>query len=545
MIYCTKENYYELRFGDVGMLKNKVLGLEENGLGLINKIITLFTILLLTVFPLIYHDFYFDILVVKYQFFYISILLMTSLIIISIFYLLMKTGKKHKRELLSEIFESYFYKLNITDLAMIAFVTISLVSTLFSYYKYESFWGNEGRYSGLFLIIIYGVTYFIISRGTNYSKILINLFICSSMLVCMLGILDYFRLDLLGFKKNILEEQYDMFTSTIGNINTYTAYLSLVIGITTVLFTKAKTIKSAIWYYVSMIISFFAILMGLSDNAYLALGALFAFLPLNLFKDRQGLKRYLVSLTSFFYVIYILSVINNRMLDWVIKMSGILENISSFSGFNFILIFLTLICLLIYIYDYFRKEDYGYGKKLQIIWAACLVVVSAIIVIVLLDANVVGNQSRYGALDNYLIFNDDWGTHRGYIWRIGFESYSKLPFIHKLFGHGPDTFGLMASLGRYTEMTTKYNEYFDSAHNEYLQYLFTIGPIGLLSYITFLISFCVNMIKGSKKDPYIMALLYAVICYSIQAVVNISLPISTPVFIVLIAIGMSGIRKQN
>lgn len=143
-----------------------------------------------------------------------------------------------------------------------------------------------------------------------------------------------------------------------------------------------------------------------------------------------------------------------------------------------------------------------------------------------------------------MVFNDEWGTHRGYIWKIGLECYGKQPLIHKIFGYGPDTFGVMIlSSGRYAESLAKYNEYFDSAHNEYLQYFITMGPFGLASYVLILVGAGIQMVKNAIKDSYVMAILFAMICYAVQAVVNISIPITTPVFIVLIAVGVAGSRN--
>ncbi|MFR3752802.1 MAG: hypothetical protein ACLTW9_11920 [Enterocloster sp.] len=62
---------------------------------------------------------------------------------------------------------------------------------------------------------------------------------------------------------------------------------------------------------------------------------------------------------------------------------------------------------------------------------------------ILYDANIKGNGDQYGSLKTYLVINDDWGTRRGYIWRIWNESYRKFPLIHKIFGYGPDTFGII------------------------------------------------------------------------------------------------------
>ena len=61
----------------------------------------------------------------------------------------------------------------------------------------------------------------------------------------------------------------------------------------------------------------------------------------------------------------------------------------------------------------------------------------------------------------------------GYIWRIGIECYMKYSPLRKLFGSGPDTFGIVTQ-SYYREMIERYYEIFDSAHNEYLQYLITI-----------------------------------------------------------------------
>ncbi|WP_313151754.1 O-antigen ligase family protein [Lacrimispora sp.] len=511
--------------------------LQKNKLMTIGNIIAFFTVLLLTIFPLYYHNYYFDILVVKYKLFYMTVILMA--IILLLIFIINRNGDMRK-----QIKAIYYSKFNLADKGMISFCIIAIISTLQSSYKFESLWGNEGRYSGLFLLLIYGLAFFIISKGIHYSKWLIELFLFSSMLVCVFGITDYFMLDILGFKKNIDANQYNMFASTIGNINTYTAYVGMVMGVSTVLFVSAKTLPKIIWYFACMIISFFAIIMGLSDNAYLAIGALFAFLPLWLFKNRIGVKRYIFVLTTFIYVIYTIDFVNKIIPSHVLQMGGILEKLSGYSRLEYIVIVATIICCIVYLFDFISKGKCEYGIKLQIAWAILLVVLFMGGLYVLYDANIVGSEERYGALGNYLVFNDEWGTHRGYIWRMGLECYEKQPLIHKLFGYGPDTFGIMAmSSGRYSEMTTKYNEYFDSAHNEYLQYFITMGPFGLISYILFLVGSGIRMIKSAIKDSYVMAVFFAMICYAVQAVVNISLPITTPVFIVLIAVGLAGCRN--
>ena len=147
----------------------------------------------------------------------------------------------------------------------------------------------------------------------------------------------------------------------------------------------------------------------------------------------------------------------------------------------------------------------------------------------------------------YLKFDDSWGTFRGYIWRACIEEYNKLSFIHKICGTGPDTFGIymVKDMVRQNDMFTVTGQIFDSAHNEYLQYLFTIGPIGLAAYLTALLSTVYALIKNGLDNKYMVAIAMLIMCYMSQAVVNINLPISTPIFWAFLMIAKAMLRKEN
>lgn len=499
-----------------------------------NNIVSLmYVCIILCVFPLVFHNYYFDILIFKYNFYYKVTLIYISIIVINnIIYLLNKKNK------------ITFKNLSVSEISILFFVLIAIISTLQSDFVYESFWGNEGRYAGCFTLLLYGISALFIIRYLNFKNWILNLFLFSGVLACCFGITDYFKLDILGFKVNIESTQYNMFMSTIGNINTYTAYVAMVMGVSAVLFMDSDRLWNAILYYICMVISFLAMVMGLSDNAYLAIGAMFAFLPLWIFRDRKGIKRYIISLTTFIYVIAFVAFINKIMPNHVLQMGGILEFLLYFKKSGIIVISATIICIIVCIYDFSNKESSIYNNKIRLTWLIFLLFILGSTAFVLFDCNINMNKERYGKLANYLSLNDEWGTHRGYVWRIGIECYNKLPVIHKIFGYGPDTFGLLV-LHKSAEMKARYNEYFDSAHNEYLQYILTIGPLGLLSYLIFLIASCKQMIKRGIDNPYIIAILFAVICYSAQAVVNISLPIVTPLLFVFIAVGLTGSRKLD
>ena len=87
--------------------------------------------------------------------------------------------------------------------------------------------------------------------------------------MCLFGITDFFDMDLLNFKTEISEKQRFLFCSTIGNINTYTSCVAMVMAFAGVMFASVKDKKRVIGYGICTIISFIALILGESDNAYL------------------------------------------------------------------------------------------------------------------------------------------------------------------------------------------------------------------------------------------------------------------------------------
>lgn len=79
--------------------------------------------------------------------------------------------------------------------------------------------------------------------------------------------------------------------------------MAALLAISMILFTQEKNQKRMFWYYGNMILTSFALIMGSSDNAYLSLAAIFGLAPLWLFQTKTGLRRYVISLATFFTVI--------------------------------------------------------------------------------------------------------------------------------------------------------------------------------------------------------------------------------------------------
>lgn len=511
-------------------------------------IIAVFTFMVLCIFPLYYHNYYYDILKTKYKFYWISVVVTAVLCLLVAFVFLFVDRMEYDSSNTKRFFRSFrvesLKKQPAAYKFLVLFLILAVLSTLLSDYRFESFWGNEGRFSGLFLILLYALSVFLVGKLGRIKKWHLDLFLLFGVLVCLFGITDYFRMDILGWKANVKQGEADSFTSTLGNINTYTAYVALVMGVACGFFVTEKNVLRNIFYYAVLLISFFAIVTGQSDNAYLALGALFILFPTVLFTSRKGIIRYGIVVASFMTVIKIIDEINKRFPEKVIGLSGIFDILAEHKFLEVIVIVLWLLVAVLYIgeFVFFKGREDKVGKWLCIAWLCLMAAGAAAVVSVLYDANFGPNPEKYEALSSYVIFNDSWGTNRGYCWRIGWESYLQQPLLHKLFGFGPDTFGILTWAFR-KESLEIYGVFFESAHNEYLQYLVTMGPFTLIAYVLFLVASCVRMMKHVKERPWILAPLGATVCYGAQAFVNINLPIATPVMWTLLAIGLAMCRN--
>ena len=514
--------------------------------------ISVFLLMLVTVFPLILHDSYVDVLQTKYQCYYMIILGMLAVVlvlaIIMLLIDLMEHQGKHAFRLFAKLHPGNWQAtFCVADFAVIAFWLTLLVSTLQSEYLYESFWGNEGRYSGLFLLTLYVVSYFVISRFWQVKGWVLEVFLLTSLVICYIGITDYFQMDIMNFRVRIKPEQSAIFTSTLGNINTYTAYVALMLGVAAAMFATAKETARVIWYYLCMVVGFFAIIMGCSDNAYLALGALFGCLPFVLFKSRRGMKRYLLMLATFGTVIQCIDFMNQAFAEIVIGLDSLFRLLVNFSGLMYVVVALWLIYAAIMIFDKKNQKAADETGAMPVrMWSGFLVACVLIVCFLMYDANIAGNAERYGGLGRYLILNDSWGTNRGYVWRKSVEIFQGFPFLHKLFGYGPDTFGILTTGNFRMEMIhATQGQIFDNAHNEYLHYLVTIGALGLITYVVFLVAAGWRMAVRRNGNRYIPGCLFAVLCYGTQALVNLNLPIATPIMWLLLSVGMAACREEH
>ena len=512
--------------------------------GRMGLLMGIFTLAVLCILPVVYDDYYFNILETKYQTYSIMAIAMMVIML----------GYGLWTEVFIDLLKEFNIKrimksLNIADWSMLIFWFANVLSWIFcSVWRWEAFWGTSGRYNGVFLMTIYMVVYFMVTRVLTFRKWYLDAFLAIGIFVCLFGITDYFQMDLLGFKRNMVEQQKAIYTSTFGNINTYTIYVAAHMIIASILFAVEQCPKKQIWYYVNLVISCFALIMGCSDNAYLSLAALFGLSPLYLFKSKRGTSRYLVIMATFFTVVLAIAKINVAYAGIVYGIDSAFVILSNMSILPAIVLGLWIAAGGMIVY--FKKNNRGTDemcKWVSLAWIGVIVLVVSIVGFAFYDATILGNSARYGSLAPYVTFSESWGTNRGYVWIRAIQIWSEyLTPIQKLVGYGADTLGLIMRMYYPPMMTDSGPVVFDSAHNEYLHYLVTIGVLGMLAYISFLASSIMIMWKRVSGRPEVAAVMFAIVAYAVQAVVNINLPVAMPIILQLLAMGLSrGPEKEN
>lgn len=516
-----------------------------------STLMTIYVLFYLCVFPLATHDKYFDILDFRFKLYWIPTLIYgIFFLILGILYLI-SNKRNNGGALTTKLRENLKWnalktKLTKTDICFIALIFIMTLSVLFADYQYEALWGSRGRFSGLVLWLMFFIAYWLVTRFYHFKKWHLYAYLIAACLPEIWGITDFFLLDLFHFHEGAAENYIYTFVSSVGNINTYTNMVALHLGASAALLVLAKGKWETILSGISLVIASFAIIMGISDNGILAAGAVFACLPFAAWKSRQNIVRYFIALSTFVTGIIVtaqLTIGRATMADC--DGGSVFITIGKTTAGVALMIAvwaLTVILMLA-----FRKTAGQEEKSVRCakrVWAILVALGMVIILVVFIDANRGNHSDIWAPYQNILIFSDAWGTGRGLNWRFAWEYFTKdAGFLKKLIGYGPDTYYII-TMDRFKHaMRDAGYGMFDSAHNEYIEYLTTIGILGTLAYIGVLITGLRKMFKKSK-NRYAIACGFATLAYAVQAVVNIAIPITTPIYMMLLYVGIS-IAKES
>ena len=536
-----------------------------------SHIMDIYVLVMLCVFPLYTHDGYYDILKSRFDFFWRATCITAAILLIAgVFYFISGRKGTHKVEkggILQQLNPaSLWKKLSVPDRFLLLLIFIYFISFAMSGYPYETWWGNLGRYQGLLNMLMIGLLYFMITRFYHYKARHIKAFQMIGLLMCLWGITDFFKMDIFGFFSDVTDVSYmERFASSIGNINMYTTATAMLLALSTTLFILEKSKIRLAVDFVCMVAAAFASIMGLSDNFMLSIVALYGALPFFTWRSGRELLKYFISVTVLIAaakVSAILSMTEGITTIANIYNMGLIMKLGTYPWFSLVLMGCIVITLGIAIAMTLRKSwDAPLPKWIRKIWAGLCIVAFSIVIFAFFDANVAGHQASWEklGLSNAIVFNDAWGTGRGLNWRMAMDYFvHRMPLLKKLFGYGPDSYYMIAMDNFFDKMAAAGYGMFDAAHNEYLNYLITVGIAGLVVYLLFMISMICAMVRFLRQNTgdieerelapeiiYVTAAIMVIITYMAQAFINIAVPIVAPLLYIMFSIGMAVSQKKR
>ncbi len=519
----------------------------------ISKIVNIYVILLVVGFPLFMTQGYYDIQNDKmYYFLYLTIACLVLLIAALIY----GAVKKDVKGICGYVNSSF----KLPCFFSLCFLGAVIISTFTSEWLYESFWGNMGRSMGCFMWIFYVAAFLLIAIFYRPKKWHIDVFLAAGLIVCGWGVLDFYYLSPIGWQEGSLDYTVLDFSSTIGNVNLLTSVEAVYIAAAAVMFigTEAKDKKSIlrnIYYYVTACCAFMGLTVGFSDNALIAVAAILCFVPFYAFKSGKRIVKFIALVAGYLLTMLIVAFSSRGFFadpDLRYLHRGVLLTLSCEHTVliiaAFILAVIALIIGMALVLKYGKKADgeWKLTRTLRAIWASLGILAFLTIVFVFVDANLLNHADRYGAIADYVILDEDWGTNRGFNWRLAIGYMRDFPIIKLIFGTGPDTYAIYTVSNDFYNMQNMFNEVYDSPHNEPLQMLFTTGFFGFVTYYLMLGS---SVVRGFKSSvcriigPIGAAMAYSVLTFVLVSFVNICTPINVPMVILAAAIAAAAGRE--
>lgn len=417
--------------------------------------------------------------------------------------------------------------LRAADIGMGVFLLAFIIGSLMSG-EPGTFLGLGARYQGVLTALCYALVYACISRNFRFSGLSFLGLVIGFCLACILAVLNDFGLDPLHMVRALPTEQRWQFVSTVGNNNFYSAYLGTLLPVLLTGWCFARRRFYQISCGIALLCGFAGMLPSASESLMLALLAGLWLLPLLLMPYPRALRRLFMALIAMAATLAALRLVRlfvpaMHFLSFSLRVLSHPAALIALSLGSGLLLFLLA-----------KREKPIHGQRLYLLVSLGLLALGAVVIVL---CNTVFAARSFGWLDRFVKLNEDWGTDRGRIWAYCLNAFRSFSPLEMLFGKGPGFLALYDS-----QHPIFPDAILDTAHNEYLQYLLTIGIAGLLGYCTLLVGTVRAAYTRAKESPLALALIVGIFAYAVQALVNIAQPASTPILFLLLgmAAGCSG-----
>ena len=337
----------------------------------------------------------------------------------------------------------------------------SLFSSFMSENPGMSLMGSRGWRVGSLMTVILVFGTFIVSGHFQFHSCLLLPVMAVNLFINFLAVLQSAGVNVFGLQNGLIPEQYYVYLTTIGNANSYSGYLCLLLPLFWGAFLSCKERITELLYGLFAVFGFLGLIMAETDSAYAGIGICLLFLLLFVFGSEQYGDQYLKRSA-------VLLAMYGACLIFVRYFPLFAEKKAEFAGLSKTMLSspVSEIVLLSGVLLYLSSGILLQSKKERYL----LIALEALII-----------AAICGFIANAAVsFSDGWGSGRGAIWRIGWEYFCKLPLRKKMTGIGPEMI-----FTAYRAHLAETGDNVVTAHSDILQVLLAQGIVGLVLYIAF------------------------------------------------------------
>ncbi|MDD4849277.1 MAG: O-antigen ligase family protein, partial [Gemmiger sp.] len=427
-----------------------------------------------------------------------------------------------------------------------AFAGASLLATATSLSPGASVWGLGSYYGGLALVLLTAAGYLCVrafARRADFDF----LTLCVGATVILVPVLytcNIFNIDLIGTYANTAVVERAQFFSTLGQKDFNAGYLSLVLPLVFWAFLQAKGAKRTLLFGIPAFFGTLGLAVVDAEGLLLGVGAALMLVVCHRSFDERQLRR--------------LALLGGMFFCWAGWMHHMRATVYTQGGTSILAEFgapaLAIpggaACFLVWggvalCGRYRAAHPAGSLRPLRLYRVGRVVTVAVLAgaVALFLLANFWPGFPSLGAVDGYLIFNDDWGTYRGTAWRAAAGVWADGPWWRKLLGYGPGMMHSAVAAWAGNDGTARLSTFY-AAHNEYLEQLLTTGLLGLAAWLVFVVAHIRQGLKNWAR-PAVAPLVLALCSYLAQAVVSIRVSMIFPEVMLLFGLLAAFARPEE
>ncbi len=501
------------------------------------NILTGYLFLMFCIYPFYFENGYYNIGIAKNNFLCVVSVVTFATVLITAGVYIFDLKKRNK---------SFIEKKNIsiTQKILVVYMAEIFLSFLFSSHKDVVLWGAVGWYLGTLPLLIMGTfALFLVLLWKEQKWVLYGGIIVSGV-VFFLGICNRF-----SFYPVPIEPAYPTFISTLGNINWFCGYMSVVapIGISLFVLKENSEYKHSWvkWLLIGYVfITFVAGFCQGSSSVFLWNGALFAALLWIAVKNTVRIKNWLLVIGLWGAAGQFVRVLKYLLPAYYNYDTAVLVDTN-------ITLFIALAAAAVYVLFYFfvkKDKDLNNGLKMGL----RIALVTAVVACVLLWISVAVYNTNVGipSLEDSEMFllDENWGNGRGASLKTAFTLFGEMSIIQKLFGVGADGFSAFAY--SFPEIQVYLDGFFGesiltNAHCEVVTNLVNLGILGVGLYIILLLSFIYRAMKNGEKQPVLYVFAVCVICYLANNLISFAQILNIPFMFLILGMGEYYLKEEN